>query len=965
MSISFIHDKNVDLSNSDLLGTKAYADTLFEIIKGAKNDNKSISIGLFGDWGSGKSSIITTLKNQLEREEQNIKFIEYDAWIHSEDSFKRSFIEKLIQALELDPSYSLNRLYESISIEKEIEDKINWHKFFRLLISKLIPATLVLLFIIYATDTKAIIAGIVFFSAVVGDYLKTLIGRKEITISQGIVFSQNQFISIFDEIVQCAFGKFKRNGLTKPDLKWIDNWPKKIKYDKLIISIDNIDRCNKEHSMRLLSATKNFMEFCDCIFIIPLADSAIFSQLAETYSEKESKEYLRKFFNSTIRLNEYSQNDIYDYTYNLIKKNFNFEKTIQSRLAHLISQGFTNNPRRVIHFLNNLKTEISIYKNLEDEPGQLSTNILYVAKILIIKNEWNEIYKLISYDHRLLKTLEEGSGYKVDLTNFNYPELSNNANSFCIKDSKGKIYLIIPSEAHDFFRLTKLITSPIREHYFRLKPNNDLITQNLTKDFEQFNQLVEENEFTKEEVVAAIERELHNFVIRRKSLEIGGIDIIKNSIKLYCHDNMYNSISKIIDPYVKLIQPSLLMNCNFEEVIHSYAKSSEQNSNNLPHQIIDKFLKEKSITLEGKEPMLNLISEDPINYELSEEAKHIFTSHLASINCETLSNDVWKFRQNISTSIVDVQIQKIVAESEEILELNFLDFLTSNNLLPIEKEEYYKKNLLEKLNSATEDELLVYTKNIVTLLNSKVDKSEIFKHLGVHVFEKESSNELKTKYLQELLRLLNSKEYPTIPYNIMDYVTQDINANSVTSLISTKLGKRIFEEYGFTSTLLLLGKELYKNVEAKMKGKVQKKIQDKISSIPSDEITKHFAEIFDSEIFPSTHRAKVAKKIYEIEGMKEVLKTFFKNLYPLNIKTHSSLFTSEELEDIAYNKMKRITTESSEISKLTEELDSMLTKEQVDNVLARLRKSNNFQHNYRSTMCSTLAEIINEREERQ
>lgn len=91
MKINFIPDEVIRLNTeNDLLGTKPYSQTIFQIVnkcKGKKN------VGLFGSWGSGKSTILMTLedlidKHNIERddnekkinEHKKIAYFEFDAW---------------------------------------------------------------------------------------------------------------------------------------------------------------------------------------------------------------------------------------------------------------------------------------------------------------------------------------------------------------------------------------------------------------------------------------------------------------------------------------------------------------------------------------------------------------------------------------------------------------------------------------------------------------------------------------------------------------------------------------------------------------------------------------------------------------------------------------------------------------------------------------------------------------------
>lgn len=66
MKRQFILDKEISLSNeNDYLKTGIYAENLTKIIRNTP-PNEVFTVGLFGNWGTGKSSIIETSKRELK-----------------------------------------------------------------------------------------------------------------------------------------------------------------------------------------------------------------------------------------------------------------------------------------------------------------------------------------------------------------------------------------------------------------------------------------------------------------------------------------------------------------------------------------------------------------------------------------------------------------------------------------------------------------------------------------------------------------------------------------------------------------------------------------------------------------------------------------------------------------------------------------------------------------------------------
>lgn len=54
--VRYIEDEEINLQNKDYLNTKVYADSLKKTIDSLSGD-KSYTVGLFGGWGTGKSSV--------------------------------------------------------------------------------------------------------------------------------------------------------------------------------------------------------------------------------------------------------------------------------------------------------------------------------------------------------------------------------------------------------------------------------------------------------------------------------------------------------------------------------------------------------------------------------------------------------------------------------------------------------------------------------------------------------------------------------------------------------------------------------------------------------------------------------------------------------------------------------------------------------------------------------------------
>ena len=89
-------------TNEDLLGYTVHANLLKQVI--TEEQNLPVTIGLYGDWGSGKSSILKILQNAIETEEEtkeNTIVIYFDGWcFESFDDAKMALMQGIVDKLE-------------------------------------------------------------------------------------------------------------------------------------------------------------------------------------------------------------------------------------------------------------------------------------------------------------------------------------------------------------------------------------------------------------------------------------------------------------------------------------------------------------------------------------------------------------------------------------------------------------------------------------------------------------------------------------------------------------------------------------------------------------------------------------------------------------------------------------------------------------------------------------------------
>lgn len=462
MERQFILDKEIILNEqTDLLKTATYAENLTATIRNAP-ERCVFTIGLFGSWGSGKSSIIETTKSNFVADKRlNIKFVTYDAWKYVNDSFRRMFLLEIQKGLGFQRTDLMEKFYQNNSQDVDIRNKISPLYLFVIIVALVITIALTQSFV-QKIDTKVSIYSII---ALIGTLITILSGafnQLRVSVQKPHIFAPEQFEQCFKEMIQEALNP---KGL-KRVLKFI--YPNCQKQNRIVIVIDNIDRCNSEQAYNLLTDIKTFLsnEPYNIIFVIPVDDEAlrkhILSSAKNTEDDcaKDKEEFLRKFFNVTIRIKPHQPTEMYEFAKRLNDKyNLGFSNVT----INVASKEYARNPRRVIQLFNNLSAELNNFD--ADFATKYET---LICKMLIIREEYNAYYQAILQDYSLFekgvapreleentelkRLLDDTRSYTSDCDSFVVSKILTNTNNV-FADIPLKIRNIIDS--HDITEATK------------------------------------------------------------------------------------------------------------------------------------------------------------------------------------------------------------------------------------------------------------------------------------------------------------------------------------------------------------------------------------------------------------------------------------------------------------------------------------------------------------------------------
>lgn len=291
--------KDIETSE-DLLGYRFHAKLLKEIVL-----DKSMlptSIGIFGNWGYGKSSLMLLLEKEINEEiamhvaEGNtprILQVRFNGWQYeSYETTKYSLIQVLLDSVE--KYLSDNRdVFEKLDI---LLKRINLLKLGVLLLKK------------YVWDK---IPNAIKSNLPTADDLKKCVGVDDITKFQNEF--QNEHTSLF-------VTKFRT---------LLESIVEDAKFDSIIVYIDDLDRCSGEKMIECIEAIKLFLNVKNTAFVLGADERMVERAIKEHYPEIEQdkrqiyspfSDYLEKLIQIPYRLPRLSLNEQYTYILFLLLK---------------------------------------------------------------------------------------------------------------------------------------------------------------------------------------------------------------------------------------------------------------------------------------------------------------------------------------------------------------------------------------------------------------------------------------------------------------------------------------------------------------------------------------------------------------------------------------------------------------------------------------------------------------------
>jgi len=437
----FLTDEPDSLS-ADAFGHTDYAEALHSIVTDVK---PPLTVGLFGPWGVGKSSIIGALQKKL-RGDPDTAFVYFDAWRYEDDSLRRQFLLDVATDLEDNDrlsKFAVKKELRDVEYEtQEIEESLGWHW----------PRIARLLILGGIFGVIALIAALLgaFPALVAGNFGRKVLFALATAVVAGLAGALSQAIAI-DAVM------LTRRRLEDPDrfaAKFADLL-KALKPKRLVIAIDNLDRTSPAKAVEILATIKTYLEptvshealprssarpSADkrIVFVIAVDDEALRRHMIAKEQERRVgpedgaaaryvEEYLAKFFGARLPIRQILDDDMRGYIAGYmtpLAEARGIKEDPTRDLITVVSAGLRGNPRGVKQFHNDLEVRLRLLEEREREreggrpriSPPLSEEVAMVAKLALIEREWPGAFARLQTDPQVFESwiVEARSGGLVD-----------------------------------------------------------------------------------------------------------------------------------------------------------------------------------------------------------------------------------------------------------------------------------------------------------------------------------------------------------------------------------------------------------------------------------------------------------------------------------------------------------------------------------------------------------------------
>lgn len=382
-------------------------------------------IGLFAPWGAGKSTILEALAGKHAQRMSRVRVVYLNAWKYRHDSLRRKFL--LTAAKELDPEQGSSLRKRMYTVLTGLSDPKDWdwkllkshqwrERFYQRMRTPLNVSLLALLFVVLIGLVQAVAELHGNILGVVGAW--TWFGKAAGLLGTPlVVFLVSTMVTALGKIQVDNGGNEQLTNQEQFEDQFLDSLKVLGELDRVLIVVDELDRCAPEQVLEALETVKTFMNAPQCVFVIACDREIIESALEKTLQPNggRAKAYLDKIFQLTMQLPPVQPSDMYSYADKLLKTNVsqvsaNFAaQIVDSRALEVLIRPDVTTPRKVKRLLNDFLVRYSLAVRREagwDDAG-LTQDLPFLAKMTVLASDFPDFYDNLVANSELMSWLDK------------------------------------------------------------------------------------------------------------------------------------------------------------------------------------------------------------------------------------------------------------------------------------------------------------------------------------------------------------------------------------------------------------------------------------------------------------------------------------------------------------------------------------------------------------------------------
>ncbi len=380
------------------------------------------NVALFGPWGSGKSSVYGMIEKRIRRDNKDVEIVRYDAWKFGGTQLQRNFLAHVATTLKIKRRKYLDHLTSGSETTRLRLGRFLWRNKGSLFIAVLIALACagIWLFVsahaaervgtesLKAEYLRATPSAAIVFGAVIGGLLlsnQALASATEKR-SRSPLQDADEFSAAFD-------------GLVKYILR--DRYVA-TKKRRLVVFIDELDRCDDKDVVATLTNLKTFLDHDDCVFIVAADREVLETALDESAQVKPLREnepyystagaFLDKIFQHQLNLPPVRPEALTSYAVGLadgqqgIWETLRADKRQYEDVIYSLVPAHVQSPRRVKVLMNNFVTNMRV---IQARKLTYEDRVTQVAVLTVLQTEFPAVLRDLLHQPRLLDALMDNA----------------------------------------------------------------------------------------------------------------------------------------------------------------------------------------------------------------------------------------------------------------------------------------------------------------------------------------------------------------------------------------------------------------------------------------------------------------------------------------------------------------------------------------------------------------------------